>query len=81
MKPLNIETLLSHSCGISDSYYRPTENELFEDYVKVVQSLTFIGTPADTRNELFQTDDIITNLADQITILKREMEALKNRPV
>jgi hypothetical protein len=79
MKPLNIETLLSHSCGISDSYYRPTETELFDDYVKVVQSLTFSGTPVDARNQLFPTDDIITNLADEITILKREMEALKNR--
>ena len=35
MKPINIEKLLSHSIGISNSYYRPTENELLEDYLKV----------------------------------------------
>jgi hypothetical protein len=28
MKPINIEKFLSHSTGISDSYYRPTENDL-----------------------------------------------------
>jgi hypothetical protein len=36
MRPINIEKLLSHSIGISNSYYRPTENELLEDYLKVV---------------------------------------------
>jgi hypothetical protein len=40
MKPINIEKLLSHSIGISNSYYRPTENELLEDYLKAVDSLT-----------------------------------------
>ena len=28
MKPINIEKLMNHSTGISDSYYRATENEL-----------------------------------------------------
>ncbi len=35
MKPINIEKLLSHSIGISNSYYRPTESELLDDYLKV----------------------------------------------
>jgi hypothetical protein len=39
MKPINIETLLSHNIGISNSYYRPNENELLEDYLKNVDSL------------------------------------------
>jgi integrase len=40
MKPINVEKLLAHSIGISDSYYRPTENELLEDYLKVVNLLS-----------------------------------------
>lgn len=40
MKPINVEKLLSHSIGISNSYYRPTENELLEDYLKVVDLLS-----------------------------------------
>jgi hypothetical protein len=40
MKPINIETLLSHNIGISDSYYHPIENELLEDYLKSIDMLT-----------------------------------------
>ena len=40
MKPINIEKLMNHSVGISDSYYRATENELLDDYIKAIDSLT-----------------------------------------
>src|SRR3972149_901939 len=40
MKPINVEWLMGHSTGISDSYYRPTENELLDDYLKAVPLLT-----------------------------------------
>lgn len=40
MKSINIEILMGHSIGISDSYYRVTENELLQDYLKIVDSLT-----------------------------------------
>ncbi|MGH9953288.1 MAG: hypothetical protein ACRD5J_16850 [Nitrososphaeraceae archaeon] len=40
MRPINVEILLSHSTGISESYYRPTERELFDDYLRVVDQLT-----------------------------------------
>jgi hypothetical protein len=32
--------LMSHSIGISDSYYRPTEEELLNDYLKAISCLT-----------------------------------------
>src|SRR5215467_5684071 len=40
MKRINIEILMNHSTGISDSYYRATEAELLEDYLKAIDSLT-----------------------------------------
>jgi integrase len=40
MKPINIEILMGHSVGISDSYYRPTEKELLQDYLRVTDALT-----------------------------------------
>ena len=40
MKSINIEKLMGHSIGISDSYYRATETELLEDYLKAVEFLT-----------------------------------------
>ena len=40
MKPINVEILLSHNVGISNSYYKPTENEFLEDYLKVTNLLS-----------------------------------------
>ncbi|HET7149234.1 MAG TPA: hypothetical protein VFI73_12125 [Candidatus Nitrosopolaris sp.] len=40
MKSINIEKLMGHSVGISDSYYRATEDELLDDYLKAVPLLT-----------------------------------------
>jgi uncharacterized protein Yka (UPF0111/DUF47 family) len=40
MKPINIEKLMGHSVGISDSYYRATERELLDDYLKAIPVLT-----------------------------------------
>ncbi len=50
MKPINVETLMGHSIGISDSYYRPVERELLEDYFKAVPSLT-ISEAEEVRRE------------------------------
>ena len=41
MRSINIETLMGHSLGLSDSYYRPTEEEILNDYLKAVDALTF----------------------------------------
>jgi hypothetical protein len=43
MRSINIEKLMGHSIGISDSYYRATENELLDDYLKAIPLLT-VGT-------------------------------------
>lgn len=40
MKPINIEILMNHSCGISDSYYRATEEEILLDYLHAIDNLT-----------------------------------------
>lgn len=40
MSPANVEMLLNHDIGVSASYYKPTEQHLLEDYLKVVDLLT-----------------------------------------
>ena len=40
MKSINIEVLMSHSIGISDSYYKITEDELLTEYLKASDFLT-----------------------------------------
>jgi integrase len=53
MKPINIEKLLSHSIGISNSYYRPTDTELLEDYLKV-SDLLMIDKQGKLQKELYK---------------------------
>jgi hypothetical protein len=36
MKSLNVEILMGHDIGLADSYYKPSEQDLFEDYIKSV---------------------------------------------
>jgi integrase len=40
MKPINIEYLMGHSTGKSEPYYRPTEIDLLQDYLKCVDALS-----------------------------------------
>lgn len=40
MKPINVEVTMGHDIGISGSYYKPTEKEVLEDYLKAVTLLT-----------------------------------------
>ena len=86
MKPINIETLMGHSTGISDSYYRPTESELLEDYLKVVDHLTIIDETrlkmeVEEINQIREHDvlntDAIATLSDQVAKLTQEIEILK----
>jgi integrase len=51
MKPINVEILMGHSVGISDSYYRPTEIEIMQDYLKVADALT-ISKEKQLRHEV-----------------------------
>jgi integrase len=56
MKPINIEKLLSHSIGISNSYYRPTDTELLEDYLKV-SDLLIIDKQGKLQKELHKYEE------------------------
>jgi hypothetical protein len=43
MRPINVEITMGHDIGVSASYYRPTEHEVLEDYLKAVSLLTING--------------------------------------
>jgi hypothetical protein len=40
VKSIHIKMLMGHSTGLDDSYYRPSESDLLEDYLKAVPLLT-----------------------------------------
>jgi len=60
MKPINIEKLMGHSVGISDSYYRATESELLDDYLKAVPALT-IGAEHGLQNQIKKIEEETRN--------------------
>jgi hypothetical protein len=43
MRPINVEVTMGHDLGVSESYWRPTECEVLEDYLKAVPLLTING--------------------------------------
>lgn len=42
MKSLHVEILMGHNVGLAESYYRPSERELLEDYLKAIPDLTIL---------------------------------------
>jgi hypothetical protein len=60
MKPINVELTMGHDIGISASYYKPTIQEVLEDYIKAVPFLSI------------NRDNIL--LQDQVKELKKETE-------
>ena len=76
-KSINIETLMGHSLGISDSYYRATDTELLEDYLKSVQFLTI-----DDGNRLQEKITSLEQKQDDIGLMKlqhaQQMNAMRD---
>ena len=70
--------MMNHSIGISNSYYRATENDLLEDYLKVVDFLTiskeskliFENRQMKTHNESFQKEK------DELNLLRKQLAPL-----
>ena len=40
MKSINVELLLGHSIGVSNSYYRPGESDVLSDFMRAIDNLT-----------------------------------------
>ena len=47
MLPANVEILMGHDIGVSESYWRPTEQEVLHDYLKEVPLLSVSNTSAN----------------------------------
>jgi hypothetical protein len=78
VKPLNVECMLGHDTGIAgSSYYRPSDAELCEDYLKAVDVLT-IGKENRLRERLLQEEKKSQSGVRQIELRhQQEMEAVR----
>ncbi len=47
MKSINVEICMGHSIGVSKSYYKPSEKDVLDDYLKAIDLLS-VGTHNST---------------------------------
>lgn len=66
VKPINVETMMGHSTGISDSYYRPSDRDLLNDYLKAIQHLTI-----SEEKQLRQENEKLKIENEEIDIMKK----------
>ena len=57
MKPANVELLSGRDIGVSGSYYKPTEKELFEDYLKAIDILTINGDSKKLEKQFIELNE------------------------
>lgn len=70
MKSINVETLMGHSIGIQDSYYRATGEELLQDYLKAAAFLI-----VDKRNALEdQVQELTQKTKDSEEIIESRLQ-------
>jgi integrase len=88
MKPVNVETLLNHSTGISDSYYRPLESELETEYLAVADQHLSISTENKLMMELEEVKKLkrqpdlsntVASLGEQLATALTEMKSMRDQ--
>ena len=78
MRPINVEILMGHSTGVSDSYYRPNENELLSDYQNAIPELTVLkeNRIALDSEKLQANSSDIQETKNEIANLKEEIRRI-----
>jgi hypothetical protein len=65
MKPINVEITMGHNIGLSSCYYKPTEKEVLQDYLKAVEYLTI-----NDSNRLQEKIESLEEKQDDIALMK-----------
>jgi integrase len=92
MKPINIESMMGHSTGISDSYYRPTENDLLQDYLRCADALTVqneesvLQKQVEDLREKSKDNEYVVNAQlqekdSELQILKKQIHSLEQAQI
>jgi len=82
MKPINVEITMGHNIGLSSCYYKPTEKEVLQDYVKAIDLLTISNTSNRLEKEITKLNErnnenqyIISGIYEK----EREIDGLKQQ--
>jgi hypothetical protein len=78
MKSINIEILMGHSIGISDSYYRATEEEILLDYLKAVDYLSILeeNKLRVENQKIKDNNDSLEKEKEELYLLRKELAPL-----
>lgn len=79
MRPAVAEMLIGHSLGLGDSYFRPPQEEILQEYLKAVPYLTVsesehIKRQLVEQEKKYQND--VQSLQQQVTLLQSQVSAL-----
>ena len=74
MKLLNVKILMGHDTGLEKSYYKPSEKEILEDYLKVVDLLTI-----NEENRLQRKVEVLTLEKSKVDLALMQIEEMKKR--
>ena len=71
MKPINVELTMGHNIGVSASYYKPTQREVMEDYLKAIGLLTINGNKFILQK---QVEELTEKTKDNEYIIKAKLQ-------
>lgn len=77
MKSINVELLLGHSIGVSNSYYRPAESDILEDYM--IHAAADALTIDPTQKLQQENQELKFEQAQEIARLKAHLEAREEK--
>ena len=72
----NVKVLMNHSLGLSDSYYRPTEDAILNDYLKAVDLLTVNSDPVMMKR---QVREVSENNQKNYLRMEEELKGVNNK--
>jgi hypothetical protein len=81
MKTINVNRLLGHSNGLKDNYYKVTEDEMLEEYLKVSHSL-MIGKEHQLKKQIAVLEDQNSTKYEELNVKleekDQEIKSIKN---
>ncbi|MGB6531062.1 MAG: hypothetical protein WBF33_23390 [Candidatus Nitrosopolaris sp.] len=73
MRSINVKVLMGHSIGVENSYYRPQERDISEDYKKAIPSLTISEKAIQAQSSLIE--DLRLDKENSIQKMKEKYDA------
>lgn len=73
VKTLNVEILMGHRVGLSSSYYKPTSQDLFDDYRRAIPHLTV----SEVEEVRLNSDEKVGKIEEQIQDINDRIEKME----